>query len=571
VAYAIVGWILIEVSSTVLPLFEAPDWIAQVFAFFVILGFPLALILSWAYEITPEGIKADADVPRDSITPVTGQRLNYVIVGLLVLAVGVMFVDNYVLEEESQAVSRSDDRRSIAVLPLDNLSPDPENAFFADGIHGDLLTQLSKIGSLKVISRTSVMEYRDSPKNMREIGQELGVATILEGDVRRAGGTVRINVQLIDAETDEHLWAETYDRELTAENVFAIQADIATNIAAALKAELLPAERQRIEQVSTDSTEALALYYQARETWNSSFAGLGEARHLAIEAYLNQALSFDPNFADVYAWKARLFSSDEDQINETLVVENAQKALDLDPNLGLAYAALGRYYRFTWRGAEARESFELALERSPNDEVVLQDYSAFLILVDQHDDAIRLARHIVELAPTSARALSFLGAVQQLAGNHDLAADVLRRAVELDPASPGAHLALARTEVARGNMATALDQLRIAEQYRFQSGGSGGPMNFANTYRLAGSLADALRIANERDYDEIVLGEGTGVPYDMAIGNYERALEDIRIRVEERHPQSVPYWLVRANVWRDPVLETAEWVEIRNRMGFPDL
>ena len=193
-------------------------------------------------------------------------------------------------------------------------------------------------------------------------------------------------------------------------------------------------------------------------------------------------------------------------------------------------------------------------------------------MVDQHDEAIRLARHIVELAPTSARALAFLGEVQQLAGNHDLAADALRRAVELDPASPGAHLALARTEVARGNMAAALNQLRIAEQYRFQSGSGGGPMNFANTYRLAGSLEDAVRIANEREeYAEIGLGEFNGVPYDMAIGNYERALEDIRIRVEERRPQSWPYWLVRANVWRDPVLERPEWKDIRSRMGFPDL
>ncbi len=230
-AYAIVAWLLVEVASVVLPTFKAPEWVMQVFTFLVILGFPLALIFAWAFELTPEGIKREAEVDRaESITHVTGRKLDFAIIGLLVIAVVYFAVDKFVLQGETEQASVVREK-SIAVLPFENLSQDATNEPFTIGIHDDILTQISKISALKVISRTSVMEYSDTTKNLKTIGAELGVATVLEGGVQRAGDRVRINVQLIDAATDEHLWADTYDRRLTAANIFAIQTEIATAIA----------------------------------------------------------------------------------------------------------------------------------------------------------------------------------------------------------------------------------------------------------------------------------------------------------------------------------------------------
>ena len=305
IAYAIVGWLLLQVADVILDNIEAPTWVFQATLLLLIIGFPVAIIFAWAFELTPEGLKKERDVDRsESVTHLTGRKLDFVIIGVLSIAVVVFSVERFASDEQTPSSSLStDDRRSIAVLPLDNLSPDPENAFFADGIHDDLLTQLAKIGSLKVVSRTSVLEYRDSPKNMREIGRELGVATLLEGGVRRVGNSVRINVQLIDAKTDEHLWAETYDRELTAENIFAIQREMATSIAGELQATLAIEEVARIGVLPTQSTIAYDLYIRGRYFWNQRTE---EGFNRALE-YLNQAIEEDPNYALAYAGVASVY------------------------------------------------------------------------------------------------------------------------------------------------------------------------------------------------------------------------------------------------------------------------
>lgn len=253
-AYGIVGWLLIEVSSTVFPVVQLPDWTVTLVIMLVLLGYPLALILSWAFELTPDGIKSTKTIEStESITHATGRKLDFLIIGVMGLAIIFLLIDNHVLvDEELPAIvitptevpfedlvapTATPDRKTIAVLPFANRSNDPNDAFFVDGIHDDILAQLAKISSLKVISRTSVMGYRDTVENIKTIGAELGAATLLEGAVQRAGDRVRITVQLIDADTDEHLWAETYDRVLTAENILAIQ----TEISIAISQELLGA------------------------------------------------------------------------------------------------------------------------------------------------------------------------------------------------------------------------------------------------------------------------------------------------------------------------------------------
>jgi len=271
IAYAIAAWVLLQVVDLVLESIVAPDWVMKVFLLVVAVGFPVAVIIAWAFEMTPEGLKRESGVDRtQSVTSATGRKLDRIIIAFLALAVVFLVIDPFANKEEvtppattaTQAIAKSPEPepaqrdKSVAVLPFAFRSNNPDDQFFAEGMHDDLLTQLAKIGSLKVISRTSVMEYKNTTKKIPEIAKELGVATIVEGGVQRSGTRIRFNAQLIDAITDEHLWAETYNRELTAENLFDIQAEIARAIAKALQATLSPAEEASIDQALTGNLQA---------------------------------------------------------------------------------------------------------------------------------------------------------------------------------------------------------------------------------------------------------------------------------------------------------------------------
>ena len=258
VAYTIASWFIAQIADVVLNNIGAPDWVIQALFLLLLIGFVAALIISWAFEITPEGIKRERDVVGDdSITHLTAKKLDYITLAAAV-GVAIMFVWPQSADDQPATASVSNstntnisdvaanvDDQSIAVLPFANRSNRDEDLFFTDGIHDDLLTQLAKIKGLKVISRTSVMQYRDTDKRIPEIAQELGVAKVLEGGVQRAGKRIRINAQLIDVATDQHLWAETFDREMTIDNLFDIQTEITRHIVAAIKGELTTAEEQQ--------------------------------------------------------------------------------------------------------------------------------------------------------------------------------------------------------------------------------------------------------------------------------------------------------------------------------------
>jgi TolB-like protein len=292
VTYVVVGWLLIQIGATVFPPLELPQWALRLLIVTVLAGFPIALVLGWAFDIGPRGIEVTPPAAAGDNCPpaLRPRRANlYLLAGVgILVAVGVGFL---VLPRFS---ARKLDR-SIAVLPFDNLSNDPENAFFADGLHDDVLTSLANIGELKVISRTSVLPYRGKANNLREIGRALGVTAILEGSVRRSGNRIRLVVQLIDARTDQHLWAEDYDRELT--DVFEIQSALAQEIAGQLKAKLSPDEKARMDAKPTENTEAYLLYVRARPIATGSDT---EERKKAIPLY-EQAIALDPTFALAYA------------------------------------------------------------------------------------------------------------------------------------------------------------------------------------------------------------------------------------------------------------------------------
>jgi len=289
VAYVIAAGGIIQLASAAFPAWELPNWALRLVIVLLLIGFPIALILAWAFDVTAQGIKA-APTSGASGSHLRRNVITLVAAGVIVSAAAGFFL--------LPRVSAHKVDKSIAVLPFESLSDEKENAYFADGIQDDVLTKLSKIGDLKVISRTSVMPYRGKTSNVREIGKALGVGAILEGSVRRVGNRVRVNVQLINADTDEHLWAEDYDRDLT--DVFAIQTDLAQQIVRELQAKLSPMEKAQIERRPTENSEAYLAFVEAHELFYRP-DGTFRANTEKAEQLFERATTLDPNFAGAFA------------------------------------------------------------------------------------------------------------------------------------------------------------------------------------------------------------------------------------------------------------------------------
>jgi TolB-like protein/Flp pilus assembly protein TadD len=360
-AYIIAAGFIIQISSAVFPAWELPNWAFRLVVVLLLVGFPIALVLAWAYDVTPQGI-------RTTPTPTASgshRRRNLI----MLIAIGVIISAGAGLFLLPRAFARKIDK-SIAVLPFQNLSDEKENAYFADGIQDDILTNLSKIGDLKVISRMSVMPYRgDGARNAREIGKALGVGTLLEGSVRRAGNRVRVSVQLINANDDEHIWAEDYDRDLT--DVFAIQTDLAQKIASALQAKLSPNEKARLDRQPTQNSDAYLLFMQAHDYANRPGAFRDDS--LKAEQLFGQAIKLDPNFAAAFAGLSIVESwlyhgADPVPARREKARLNADEALRLQPDLPEGHLALGYSYYYGDRNYErALAEFEIARRDLPND------------------------------------------------------------------------------------------------------------------------------------------------------------------------------------------------------------
>jgi len=382
-AYLALGWVVVQVTETLAPALGLPESVLPLVTWIGVIGFPFALVFSWAYELTPDGLKRESEVDRSqSITHVTSRRLDYIIIVLLVVAMLMFAADRFIPHDSTvesvadgapgalpqQASTPATDRKSIAVLPFENLSSDAENEYFADGLHDELLTKLAKLHDLKVISRTSVMEYKDKAHNLREIGKALGVATILEGTVRKADNRVRLSMQLIDADTDAHLWAETYERELT--DVFQIQTAVADEISQALKLSFSAEERSAVDQQASANTEAYELYLRARrygDYWAQENEDLRKAREL-----LERAVALDPGFAEAHGRLAVVAAVQYDR-NDHSAERLAQseraiaRALELDPQLPSAhFAKAHNEYWVHMRFEVALTDLDRALAREPN-------------------------------------------------------------------------------------------------------------------------------------------------------------------------------------------------------------
>lgn len=376
-AYALVSWILVEAGSVLLPTFGAPEWFFKIYVILILAGFVMAIIIAWVFEITSDGVKLERDVDRSTYQPKSRGGMNRIIIALLVVALGISITFNITgMRGDALELGSRVAYDSIAVLPFTSRSTNEENRFFADGIHDDILTRLAEIKSLRVTSRTSVNEYRDTTRNLRQIGENLGVATIVEGAVQRVGDQVRITVQLIDAATDEHIWAAAYDRVLTIESLFEVQSEISRQIAASLHAALTPEQETRLATMPTDNIEAYAEYVRARDNLlQRNYSTLVDARR-----QFEHAIELDPNYGQAHAALAETILvtlSNHRSIppNEAFSIasKHIEEALRIDPQMPQAYAARGLMETMQWEttrigtgNLDAVESFKTAIRLNPS-------------------------------------------------------------------------------------------------------------------------------------------------------------------------------------------------------------
>jgi TolB-like protein/Flp pilus assembly protein TadD len=404
VIYAMAAWLLIQIATQVFPFFEIPNWVVRATVVLLVIGFPVALTFAWAFELTPEGImKTDEVPPGKSIRWKAGRKIDFVIIGVLALAIAFLLYLRFAPSHRQDRAAEIPEK-SIAVLPFANLSDDKENAFFAEGIQDDILTSLSRIGDLKVISRTSVMPYRADPgkeRNTREIGESLGVAYLLEGSVRGERSHFVVNVQLIDAREDSQVWAEHYDR--TLEDSLGLQGELAAEIANKLHATLSPEEKARVAHKPTTNADAYALYLRAFGLEHKPDTLLQDYK-VAVQLY-SQAIALDPDFALAHArlacTSAAIFHFHEplEEWASKARVE-AATALRLDPNLAEGHYALGLcLYWFDDSYEAAMAEFAVAARLSPNDTDVTGLIAAIKRRQGQFHDAIAEYERAAKLDP----------------------------------------------------------------------------------------------------------------------------------------------------------------------------
>ena len=464
VTYAVIAWLLIQAASILLPTFEAPTWVMKGFVLFLILGFAMAVFISWAFEATPQGMKRTEDVSPDEVLPSWSPRKFAAFIVMIAMLAASLLVFELLRSQSKPRGALDLPGKSIAVLPFENLSRDPDNAYFTEGIQDEILARLAKIADLKVISRTSTQRYKSSPDDLPQIAKRLGVSSILEGSVQKTGDRVRVTVQLINAASDAHLWAETYDRNLT--DVFAAESDIAKMIADTLRAKLSGSEQQAIAVRPTQNAEAHQLYLRGRYFWNKR---TGADLKKAID-YFNQAIGKDPNYALAYAGLADAYvllsAYAEASPKESLPQAKAAalKALELDSTLGEAHATLANaLVAYDLNFAEANREFERAIELNPNYATAHQWYGETgLVPLGQFEKAVAEVKRALELDPLSLVINADVGTTLTNARRYDQAIEQLRKTVEMDPGFYYAHWTLGNALELKGLTEEAIAEYKEA-------------------------------------------------------------------------------------------------------------
>jgi TolB-like protein/predicted Zn-dependent protease len=589
-AYIVTSWLLIQVAETIFPLFGYGDTPARMAVILLAIGFIPALVLSWVFEWTPDGFKRDSDVVPGQPASLQGaKRLDRIIMVVLALALGYFGFDKFVLDPlrdeaiaeaageaaveqalEEALLGRMSDK-SVAVLPFDNRSNLDDDEFFTDGMHDELLTRLSRISELKVISRTSVMRYRDTLMSIPEIARELSVAAILEGGVQRAGNQVRINVQLIDAKTDEHLWAEIYDRELTTDNLFAIQSEITEAIAESMHATLSPAERGRVLDKPTDSLEAYSHYLRGRQLLTT------RNREEVEKAYKEFVLAteIDPNFALAWVGAADSLTllhgygavGREEYVDRHKPL--VDKALAVNDQLGEAYVALSALYGTPsefYDREKQMAALHKAIKLNPNYAQAYHWYASSLEArtQEQREERLRLYYKAAELDPrSSVIQLNIAGELAGM-GRIDEGRRVLEQLLRWDPGFALAHTRIGNLHNASGQFARGVQAYK--EALKLDPGNGSIMIGQALNYMRLGEY-EAMYEIRER-LNEIAAEDFMSIlwlDHDIWItrSQTQEGLDELKSRFgseveEETFLQSLVYKL---HLYSGDLEQAAQWME----------
>ncbi len=467
--YAASAWLLVQVATQVFPFFHIAEWVVRWIVVAACVGFPFAMVFSWFYEWTPHGLQRESDIPpNESITRQTGRKLNRWIIAILSMAVVLLLANQFVLHHDdnkpADAASFATPTlgKSIAVLPFENLSDDKSNAYFAEGVQDEILTRLAKVADLKVISRTSTQHFKSAPENLPQIAKQLGVANILEGSVQKAADQVRVNVQLINAMTDAHLWAEIYDRKLT--DIFAVESDIAKSIADTLQAKLSSSAEHVLASRPTENPQAHELYLKGRYFWNRR---TGENLKKAAD-YFQQAIGKDAKYALAYSGLAdchvllpvypELGSNPRDELPKAL--DAARKAVELDDTLAEAHTSLARALASNLQLSAAMSEFNRAIELNPSYATAHQWFGECLQSQGRVEEGLAELKRAQGLDPLSLIINSLLGFAFDAAGKSDEAILQLRKTIEIDPNFANSHGLLGNVLEHRGQLKEAIVQVR---------------------------------------------------------------------------------------------------------------
>ena len=512
VAYAVVAWLVIQVATQVFPFLEIPSWVIRLVIALVAIGFPIALVIAWAFEATPEGIKRTE--VADAMPAVARQKKHawiYIVIAAGAISMALFFVGRF-SATGLQPATPGVPAKSIAVLPFENLSRDPDNAYFAEGVQDEILTRLAKVADLKVISRTSTQKYKSAPDNLRAIAQQLGVANILEGSVQKANDQVRVNVQLINATTDAHLWADIYDRKVT--DIFAAESEIAKTIADTLRAKLTGSEMVAMAKVPTADSEAYEVYMKGRYFWNKR---TGADLRKAIE-YFNQAIAKDPNYALAYVGLADSYlllsnygaAAPKDSIPQAKAA--VKMALELDPNSGEAHASAGILSDNDFQFEHGITEFERAIQLSPNYATAHHWFGdGPLMSLGRFDRALVEGKRAVELDPLSLINNADLGWVYINARRYDDAIAQLRKTIEIDPRFYLARYYLGEALQVKGQLPEAMTEYRTAVEL------NDDPLALA-------LLGQAYARAGQRDEAQKILARLTEAAKSRYVSQYGFAL-----------------------------------------------
>ena len=554
VAYAVVGWVIAQIATQIFPFLEIPNWVVRLIIVLIAIGFPIALVIAWAFEATPQGIKR-TEVADAMPSTATGGKKHvwiYVVVIGAAVSVALFFLGRSTAGNKAVAAAPNQlSAKSIAVLPFDNLSRDPDNAFFAEGVQDEILTRLAKVADLKVIARTSTQKFKSAPADLRDVAKQLDVANILEGSVQKVNDQVRVNVQLINALTNAHLWAEIYDRKLS--DIFAVQSDIAKAVADTLQAKLTGAEKQMMAAQPTTDTEAYELYHKGRSLWERRS---GDNIPKAI-TFFEQAIARDPNYALAYAGLSNayillpFFAGADRREAYSKAKEAALQALRLDPKLAEAHLALGKVLFFSEidLGGAMRE-YRRAIELKPNDATAHHWLgNDTLSALGRSDEAIAEVRRAIELDPLSPVINADLGTTFFYAHRYDESARQLRKTLEIDPTFFYAHFNLGIALQVMGDLPGAIAEYEKAKQLNDDLLMS---TLCAAAKAQAGAKDAALQMLSELDkmsQHREVVGYLRALLY-LSLNNKDEALRWLEQGYEERDGSNIS-WI---NV--DPLLDS---------------